>query len=277
MSFETINTVFVSFLRKLYSEDEIEEVLERWEEENEELKNIIKKQEKKAKKTSKKKKPADAPKAARSPYIFFCMEEREKIKEENPKIENKEIMREMGRRWAVLKEEDEEEFNRFQEMAAEDKKRFADEKKEYVPTEADEKPKKKVSKRTKSAYMFFCDDMRPQLKEEGFSGKELMTELGSRWKELKDNEDRADEYAEYLEKAAEAKNEKVDESDDEEEVEEKPKKKAKKAPAKKVPTKKVPAKKAPTKKVVKKMVSKKVESDSEESDTESESESEDEN
>ena len=252
MSFETVNKFFVSFLRNLYSEDEIDEVLEKWEEESETLKNIISKEEKKVKRKSPKKKATDAPKGARTAYIFFCMEERKKIKEEFPDIDNKDIVREMGRRWSSLDDKSE-----FQEMAEEDKKRFSDEMKDYEPSEDNEEKPKKKTARSKTAYQFFCESMRPELKEEGFKGKELTSELNSRWKDLKEDEDRVDELDEYNRRAQEAKEKKNE--DVEEEEDEKPKKEKKTKKAKKTEEEK-PKKK--TQKKTKK--GKKEESDSEE-------------
>ena len=46
-------------------------------------------------------------------------------------------------------------------------------------------PTKSVVKRTKSAYMFFSQHIRPIIKSElDISSKEIMTEIGKRWKEL---------------------------------------------------------------------------------------------
>ena len=58
-------------------------------------------------------------------------------------------------------------------------------------------------KRGKSAYIFFCAAMRPEVKEElGEEGKSLiMSELGKRWKELKEDDDRADELTDYTKMA----------------------------------------------------------------------------
>jgi hypothetical protein len=62
-------------------------------------------------------------------------------------------------------------------------------------------------KRGKSAYIFFCATMRPQVKEDlGEEGKSsIMAELGKRWKELKDDDDRAEELAKYTKMAADDK------------------------------------------------------------------------
>ena len=75
----------------------------------------------------------------------------------------------------------------------------------YAPTEKQvRKPASKTTKgkRTKSAYMFFCDTRRPELKEEGYNFGEISKAVGSEWKELSE-EDRK----EYVEMAAKAKEE----------------------------------------------------------------------
>ena len=58
----------------------------------------------KTKKTRKsKKKKRSGPKRACSSYIFFCKEMRETIKQEDPNIESKDIMKELGVRWNTAK------------------------------------------------------------------------------------------------------------------------------------------------------------------------------
>jgi hypothetical protein len=75
--------------------------------------------------------------------------------------------------------------------------------------------------------------MRPQVKDDlGEEGKSLiMSELGKRWKELKEDVNRAEELAEYTKMAADDKSRYEDEKENgkstEVEVVEKPKKKAK--------------------------------------------------
>ena len=46
-------------------------------------------------------------------------------------------------------------------------------------------------KRPHSAYLFFCAARRPELKEEGYSAQEIMTQLGAEWRELAE-EDRTE-------------------------------------------------------------------------------------
>ena len=217
------------------------------------FKQQVKKEVKKqAKKENKKEKQEGAPKGIRSAYIFFCMDARAKIKEENPEIKSKEIMVEMGSRWKSLKEDNPKKFERYQEMAREDKERFSKEKEEFSPNENKSTVEKKKTKKAKSAYLFFCEKMREDVKGHGYAGKEIMQELGRRWKELKEDKDREDEYAEYMEMAQEDKNKKESEkeesekeesekqesekedSDEEEEVKKKSKKEVKKKTKKEV-------------------------------------------
>jgi hypothetical protein len=104
---------------------------------------------------------------------------------------------------------------------------------EMVPAKKTRKTSDKdpnAPKKGKSAYLFFCAAMRPQVKEElGEEGKSsIMAELGKRWKELKEDDDRADELAEYTKMAADDKARYDDEKENGKPVEEKPKKQVKK-------------------------------------------------
>jgi len=56
-------------------------------------------------------------------------------------------------------------------------------------------------KKGKSAYNFFCLEMRPQLKKElGKEGKLITAELSKRWKIVKENKDLLDKYTKMTEK-----------------------------------------------------------------------------
>lgn len=61
--------------------------------------------------------------------IFFCNVERPKIKEENPEIAQTDIMKELGKRWKDLGDDDKAPFIK---QAEEDKARYEEEMKEYV-------------------------------------------------------------------------------------------------------------------------------------------------
>lgn len=76
------------------------------------------------------KKGKDGPKRALSAYMFFCADERERIKQEDSGLSNKEIMSEMGRRWKALSDSDKEPYVRKHE---EDKRRYENETGEGVP------------------------------------------------------------------------------------------------------------------------------------------------
>ena len=108
-------------------------------------------------------------------------------------------------------------------------------------TKTDSKTKTKVTKKikdktgpkkNKSSYMFFCEEERKTVKEElpDLSNKDILTELGARWKKLKEeNSERVKQYEELAAKdkeryLAEKESKSVDEDVTEEEVEEKPKK-----------------------------------------------------
>ena len=82
---------------------------------------LISKTEKKSKKKTKR----TGPKRACSSYIFFCKEMRTTIKEEQPEMESKDIMSELGTRWNKAKTAGK--IDKWVKMAAEDKQRYKDE------------------------------------------------------------------------------------------------------------------------------------------------------
>jgi hypothetical protein len=169
-----------------------------WTEEKEKIDEEMKKQVAEAfPKKTRAKKPKNAPKNAKSAYIFYCQDERPNVKTENPDLDAKEVLKVLGGKW---KEADEETKAKYQKMSEEDKIRYADEMKTYVPSEDDEekKPRKARAKKAKNApknasspYIFFCKEEREKVKDEfpEFTVKEIMAELGKRWKAIKDTDD----------------------------------------------------------------------------------------
>ena len=174
--------------------------------------------EKSSKRSSDKLKDPNAPKRGKSAYIFFCSKNRDKAKERlGEGAKATEVTSELGKMWTELKastkKADKAALAGFEAEAAEDKARYDEEKKDYQPPSEEElasmAPTKKGRKTSdkdsnspkgrKSAYIYFCSEMRPQVKAElGEEGKSMiMSELGKRWKELKEDEDRADELAKY--------------------------------------------------------------------------------
>jgi len=152
------------------------------------------------------KKAKNAPKNASGPYIFFCKEEREAIKEEMPNLTAKEIMTELGKRWKDIK--DTKKAEKYKKMAEEDKVRYAEEMKTYVPSEEEEektrKPRakkdKNAPKNVRSAYMFYCEKNRDAIKKKNpeLKGKEITAKLAEEWKKIKDTT-KANKYTKMVE------------------------------------------------------------------------------
>lgn len=182
-------------LSKNVNDDEVlESVMESMEENKSELTKLLK-----TTKSSSKKKDPNAPKRPLSAYLFFCQSERPLVKEEFPDMKGTNVMRELSVRWNKTSEEDRESFH---EMAENDKKRYAKDMESYVPPETndddedvpkkDKKTKKDKTgpKRPRSAYLYFCQDVRSQVNDDNpeMNGKEVMKELGRLWKELSDKD-----------------------------------------------------------------------------------------
>ena len=90
-------------------------------------------------------KKSDKPKRARSNYIFFCGENRQKLKDEYPDEDGKWITKMLSEMWLDLKEDEdrEDELQIYIDMSNEDKKRYEREMETYQPSDDEEPPKKK--------------------------------------------------------------------------------------------------------------------------------------
>lgn len=73
----------------------------------------------------KKKKERDGPKRPMSAYLYFCKDEREKIKEEHPDMKAKDVTSEMGARWKKLTAAQKAPYEELQKA---DKERYENEK-----------------------------------------------------------------------------------------------------------------------------------------------------
>jgi hypothetical protein len=148
-----------------------------------------------------KKDPA-APKRGCSSYIFFCKDKRTEVKEANPDMKGTEVTKELGRIWR--EETSDKQKKKYSKQATADKERYLEEMKDYTPsaewlTEAEAsasdseggKTKKSKSKRkpgpkrARSAYIFFCTEMRSKVKKDNddMDAKEVTAELGRLWRE----------------------------------------------------------------------------------------------
>lgn len=180
--------------------------------------------EKKTRKTSKK--TVDGPKKNSSAYIHFCNEMRSVCKDENPDVDNKTIMKVLGDKWKSLDEDGKKKFNELakkdKDRYEEEKKNWtapepvAVEPEPVVEKKTKKTVEKKKSKATKkdedevvledevpvsapvpdtkakkpSAYINFVKEVRPVVKDElpDLQPKEIMSELGKRWKALSEEE-----------------------------------------------------------------------------------------
>lgn len=140
----------------------------------------------------------------KSAYVFFCIDERSAVKEDNPELNNKEIMTELGRRWKLLKGEDEERFAKYEKLAAEDKKRYEEEKKgkatEPVASKGAKVSKKKAVKQESAetkpkvtrinGYINYCKANRERVKTENpsLTPNEVTKALSVEWKALTDGQ-----------------------------------------------------------------------------------------
>ena len=172
-----------------------------------ELEDYVPKDGYKNPKDKKKSKPkSNSPKRARSAYIFFCQENRDKV--DNLGLKNTDILKKLGEMWHSL---DEKNKKKYKKMSDNDKDRYEEEMKLYVPPEGEEYKKKSkkassknsVSKRSPSAYMLFCKDYRPQIKEENPEIKfgDIAKKLSEMWRNLSDKKKKN-----YIDKASKLKN-----------------------------------------------------------------------
>ena len=158
-----------------------------------------------AKESKKKKKDPNAPKGAKTGFLFFTASLRPELTEKGLSIPD--IAKECGKRWKELSDEDKQPF---QDEGEKDKARYHEEQATYLASDAylasdfakkkeeggeavAPSPAKKQSKKKKkdknapkgamSAYMLFCSDQRAKLKEEhpDWGLPEMGKALGAAW------------------------------------------------------------------------------------------------
>ena len=190
MTVSNMNKYFQKFIEQnIKSENTQEKLLSAWQEEStqKEITAILKKTEKKSKI-----KDPNKPKRNKTAYIFYCMDMRDSVKEDmHDGAKSTEITSELGKRWKKLNDKKKEKYNK---LAVADKKRYATEMKDYEPssdfsTGSNKKKDPNKPKRNKTAYIFYCMDMRDSVKEDmhdGAKSTEITSELGKRWKKLSD-------------------------------------------------------------------------------------------
>lgn len=218
-------TEFNDFFSAFLNEASDEVVVDRWQEHLEHFEALVDKIVDGNDIKMKVKSDKDAPKKAKSGYIFFCTDKRQDKKYKD--MENKEVTKTIANLWKSTSDAGKE---KYLLLSTADKERYQQELKEYneLHNIVDEQPKKKYKKkakkvekapkekkakkekeptdkkpRKKTAYFFFCKDEKPEVKAENpeFTGKEVTAEVNRRWAELKVNEpDRVSHYKEMVER-----------------------------------------------------------------------------
>ncbi|VDK33706.1 unnamed protein product [Taenia asiatica] len=124
-------------------------------------------------------KDKNRPKGAMSAYACFVQVIREEHKKKHPgeHIVFSDFSRKCAERWKIMTPK---EKKRFEDMAALDKERYNREMVDYVPPEGMKKGKKRkaakdpsVPKRALSAFFFFCDEFRQQIRDEHPEWKDM--------------------------------------------------------------------------------------------------------
>ena len=190
-----VSTELAKFVSAFIEENGSYELVKLWQTEGK--KEFVKLADKRI--PSEEKKDKDAPKGAKNSYIIYCMDERANVQAEHPGLKPREVSKVLGEKWTEAKK-DPDFLKRYQEKAEADKVRAATEKSAYVSKPST--PKKKTT-RSKSGWDLFCAENRANVKTDGFTGHDIMRELGKRWTKLQEED--TDMYQEYLEKAANEK------------------------------------------------------------------------
>lgn len=121
-----------------------------------EVKNVNDSSVKKVRKT---KKVKEGPTRAKSGYLIFCVEKRPVVVSENPSITNTDIVTELAKRWQEVKSAGGNDYQKYMDLAKQDKDRYTNEKSEWDSNKVQEEPavvveepaakKKPVAKKTK--------------------------------------------------------------------------------------------------------------------------------
>lgn len=160
-----VNNFVINFVTETIKDEKIKEnILEEWRLRNNKLKSALRKND------------SCHPKRIVSKYLYFCDDERSKIKAEHPEgINIKDVTRELGKRWReFLNNPDLERMNKYTELFEADKKRYDEAKNANKVTTT---PKKKNT----SAYINFCTEMRSN------QPKINLKELSVEWAKVKSN------------------------------------------------------------------------------------------
>lgn len=180
------------------------------------------------------KKERTGPKRPLTAYMYFCQENRDVVKTENPKMNGKEITTELGVRWKALTEEQKAPYEAKQST---DKTRYESEKAGNNPvpvkspaktstkttgkapvktatktaekapkasTKTSTKTSTKSEKKKSKGYDFFVSEQTEEIESEhpDWNSRKIATELAKRWKDLSDEDRDTYEHEANLEEDA---------------------------------------------------------------------------
>jgi len=125
-------------------------------------------------------KGVNEPKGSVSAFLFFCKEERPRVKGLNPELGFGDVAKELGRMWAVMHPEMK---RKYEEMAEHDKARYDREMAAYKGMSHTKTKDTNAPKKSMSAFFWFCNDERPRVKRQNpeYRFGEVAKELGRLW------------------------------------------------------------------------------------------------
>lgn len=124
-----INNFIVSIIEQVYGDKSKDSVLEALNNNQTTLVNLLLKA---VVSRPNKTKELNAPKRAKSSYIYFCVDQRENVKTTSPDSNAKEIIKELGRMWR--EDVSEEMKKKYSELSEKDKIRYEEEMTKYTLT-----------------------------------------------------------------------------------------------------------------------------------------------
>ena len=120
-------------------------------------------------------------------YSFFCEHTRPFMVKNHPKLAKSEILAKIRANWKIVKI-DKKKVQQYVDMAIEDKARYLAEMKSYNQND--------IPKKNKTAYVFFCQAIKPVIKEKRSQlSKSEIVKLAIRlWKKIKMNKIKLQKY-----------------------------------------------------------------------------------
>lgn len=177
--------------------------------EKEIIESVVVKQENK--KTKKREKDPNKPKRPESSFLLWSKNQRQKLKESNKNMESKEIMKELGRMWKSLSDEEKESFDA---ISNDKKQKYKEQVEEYNKNNNIVKEKKVAKKEIKktSPYDLFKKGKVEEIRKENpkIKIKDIEEDIKKEWKRIKSSDYEEDKlFLEELKQQVKLNNEKV--------------------------------------------------------------------